>query len=116
VKPCETERAAVGIWTIEETLHEFIFGAEAVRDLVTAWSCLRDGQDPRDQAWANERMPSSRWTEDRAVAVTAEFVEGTLSASLERFSPRIYLRDEDGHGTFRGPPSRRHPMTSRCSN
>jgi len=103
VRLCEGERAAVGMWTIEETLHEFIFGAEAVRDLVTAWSCLRDGRDPRDQTWANERMPSCRWTENRAIAVTAEFVEGTLSATLERFSPRIYLRDEYGHRTFRGP-------------
>jgi hypothetical protein len=103
VKVCTSERAAVGIWTIEETLHEFIFGAKAVRDLVTAWSCLRDGHDPRDETWANDRMPSSSWSKDRAVAATAEFFEGTLSATLERFSPRIHLRDEDGRRTFLGP-------------
>jgi hypothetical protein len=103
VELCESERAAAPIWTIEETLHEFIFGAEAVRDLVTAWTCLRDGDDPRDQTWANARMPSSSWSKHRAVDVTAEFFEGTLSATLERFSPRIYLRDEDGRRTFLGP-------------
>jgi hypothetical protein len=103
VQLCESERAAAGIWTIEETLHEFIFGAEAVRGLVTAWSCLRDGHDPREQTWANERMPSSSWNQDRAVDVTAAFFEGTLSATLERFSPTIYLQDESGRRTFLGP-------------
>lgn len=101
---CEAERAGVGLWIIEETLHEFIYGAETVRDLATAWRCVRHGNDPREQTWANSRMPSPDWTESRAVQVVAEFLEGTLSATLERFSPRIYLRDEEGRRTFGSPP------------
>ena len=100
---CAAERAEAGLWTIEETLHEFLYGAEAVRNLVTAWRCLREGGDPRKQSWANPQMPSAGGTEARAISVAAEFAEGTLSATLERFSPRIYLLDEHGHRTFRGP-------------
>jgi hypothetical protein len=55
---CNAERASAPIWLIEETLHEFLYGAEAIRDLVTAWNCLRNGEDPRGQRWANPRMPS----------------------------------------------------------
>jgi hypothetical protein len=99
---CEAERVGLP-WIIEETLHEFLWGARAIRDLVTAWRCVRDGNDPREQSWDSPRMPTADWTETRAVQVAAEFVEGTLSARLERFSPRIYLRDENGRRTFRGP-------------
>ena len=107
---CEAERAAAPIWLIEETLHEFLYGADAIRDLVTAWQCLRDGKDPRKAVWANSRMPSADWSDNLAVSVTTEFVENTLSAALECFSPRIDLRDDKGRRSFRTAPSSPAPL------
>lgn len=84
VATCQAERDAAPIWVINETIEEFRWGARAIRDLHTAWCCLRDGGDPRSQLWANPRMP--RPTDDRghAVSATKSFLECTVSDTRRR--------------------------------
>ena len=96
VATCQAERDAAPIWVIDETIEEFRWGARAIRDLHTAWCCLRDGDDPRSQPWANACMP--RPTDDRghAVWVTKSFLECTVSDTLEGFSPRMWLIGDRG--------------------
>jgi hypothetical protein len=98
---CEAERAEAPNWIIEETLHEFVYGAEMVCDLATAWDCLRRSADPREQAWRNPLMPGTDQSKSLASSLTAQFLERTISDALERFSPRMYLLDQDGRPNFR---------------
>lgn len=102
---CKAEREAAPVWIISETLTEFRWAARALRDLRTAWSCLRAGADPRKAVWENPRMPSRGDSVELAVSVTASFFELTMSDALEGFSPRLWLRDGAKRRAFHGAPS-----------
>ena len=97
----EAQRAAAPVWVIDETLEEFRWGARAIRDLHTAWQCLREGRDPTTEKWANPRMPSAGSDLGQAAWIVGEFLERTIRDALEGFSPRMYLIDvETGRSTL----------------
>lgn len=100
------QRAAAPTWVISETLEEFRWGARAIRDLQAAWLCLREGSDPREAPWANQRMPTAASEADRAQWEIAEFLERTMRDALDGFSPRLWLVDaESERASFRAVTS-----------
>jgi hypothetical protein len=88
------QREAAPNWVVAETIEEFRWGARAIRDLHQAWLSLSTGADPREQRWANPRMPTPADELAAADYAVRRFFDGTMRDALEGFSPRLWLVDD----------------------
>jgi hypothetical protein len=96
----ERAESACGLpYGVRETIEEFRWGARCVRDLTTAWRCLRDELPPSEAQWENplikysfEGPATDRWWDD---AEMADFIAETLKAALISLSPRMVVDHDD---------------------
>ena len=94
VKIATQQRASAPNWVVAETIDEFRWGARAISDLWTAWSCLSTGADPCRQHWANPRMSQPGDSPELAQSELRRFFDCTMRDALEGFSPRLWLVDD----------------------